>query len=63
MAGRIEALAADTVVLAVGTKAYNPLQKTAAALGIHCQVVGDADRPATAFEATHSGFKAGRGIA
>jgi 2,4-dienoyl-CoA reductase (NADPH2) len=62
-AGKIEELAADTVVLAVGTKAYNPLQKTAAELGIHCRVVGDAERPATAFEATHSGFKAGRGIA
>jgi 2,4-dienoyl-CoA reductase (NADPH2) len=61
--GRIETLEADTVVLAVGTKAYNPLQKMAAVLGIHCQVVGDADHPATAFEATHSGFRAGRGIA
>ena len=62
-AGKREELAADTVVLAVGTKAYNPLQKTAAELGIHCLVVGDAERPATAFEATHSGYKAGRGIA
>ena len=62
-AGKIEELAADTVVLAVGTRPYNPLQKTAAELGIHCRIVGDAERPATAFEATHSGFKAGRGIA
>ena len=63
-AGKREELAADTVVLAVGTKAYNPLQKTAAELGIHCLVVGDAERPATAFEATHSGYRArGRGIA
>jgi 2,4-dienoyl-CoA reductase (NADPH2) len=62
-AGKTEELAADTVVLAVGTKAYNPLQKTAAGLGIHCRVVGDAECPATAYEAIHSGFKAGRGIA
>jgi 2,4-dienoyl-CoA reductase (NADPH2) len=61
-AGKIEELAADTVVLAVGTRAYNPLQQTAAKLGIRCHVVGDAERPATAFEAIHSGFKAGRAI-
>jgi 2,4-dienoyl-CoA reductase (NADPH2) len=61
-AGQIEEVAADTVVLAVGTTAYNPLQKAASELGIHCRVVGDAERPATAFEATHSGFKAGRSI-
>jgi 2,4-dienoyl-CoA reductase (NADPH2) len=62
-AGEIEELAADTVVLAVGTRSYNPLRKAAAELGIHCQVVGDADHPATAFEACHSGFAAGRAIA
>ena len=62
-AGEVEELAADTVVLAVGTRSYNPLQKAAAELGIHCQVVGDADHPATAFEASHSGFAAGRGVA
>jgi 2,4-dienoyl-CoA reductase (NADPH2) len=62
-AGEVEELAADTVVLAVGTRAFNPLRKVAAELGIHCQVVGDADHPATAFEACHSGFAAGRAIA
>jgi 2,4-dienoyl-CoA reductase (NADPH2) len=62
-AREVEELAADTVVLAVGTRSYNPLQQAAAELGIHSQVVGDADHTATAFEASHSGFAAGRGIA
>ncbi|MDR3629519.1 MAG: FAD-dependent oxidoreductase, partial [Desulfocapsaceae bacterium] len=60
--GQVEELTADTVVLAVGTTAYNPLQQVARELAIPCQVVGDAATPATAFEATHSGFKAGRSI-
>jgi 2,4-dienoyl-CoA reductase (NADPH2) len=60
--GRVEELAADTVVLAVGTRSCNPLQKEAAELAIPCQVVGDAATPATVFEATHTAFAAGRGI-
>jgi 2,4-dienoyl-CoA reductase (NADPH2) len=61
-AGQLEKIEADTVVLAVGTKAYNPLQKEAAEQGIHCLLIGDAEQPATVFEATHNGFKAGRSI-
>ncbi len=61
--GQIEELAADTVVLAVGTRACNPLQKVAGELGIPCQVVGDAHRPGMVFDAIHQGFAAGRGVA
>jgi len=61
-AGSIEELAADTVVLAVGTRAHNPLQEAASELAIPCQVVGDAATPATVFEATHAAFSAGRSI-
>ncbi|MFO7982301.1 MAG: FAD-dependent oxidoreductase [Desulfuromonadales bacterium] len=60
--GRIEDLEADTVVLAVGTRAHNPLQKPLAHLGIPCRVVGDAHQPAMAFDAIHQGFEAGRGL-
>ncbi len=61
--GTIEDLPADTVVLAVGTRSYNPLKTVAVELGIHYQTVGDAETPATVFEATHNGFRAGRRIA
>lgn len=60
--GRIEELLVDTVVLAVGTRASNPLQQVAADLGIPCQVIGDAGTPGTVFEASHQGFRAGRSI-
>lgn len=55
-------LETDTVVLAVGTESHNPLEAAAEALGIPCQVVGDAHTPATVFEASHQGFIAGRGL-
>lgn len=61
-AGEIESIAADTVVLAVGTRAHNPLQEPAAACGIPFRVVGDALQPAMVFEAIHQGFTAGREI-
>ncbi|MDK9705744.1 MAG: FAD-dependent oxidoreductase [Desulforhopalus sp.] len=60
--GEIAELAADTVVLAVGTRSANPLQPVAEELGIDCLVVGDALAPATVFEANHQGYKAGRSI-
>jgi 2,4-dienoyl-CoA reductase (NADPH2) len=60
--GESREIAADTVVLAVGTSSDNALQPIAAELGIHCQVVGDALAPGTVFEANHQGFLAGRSI-
>jgi 2,4-dienoyl-CoA reductase (NADPH2) len=61
--GETELVMADTVILAVGTESNNSLQKIAAELGIVCEVIGDAQKPATVFEATHQGFRAGRSIA
>ena len=62
IAGEVEEIAADTVVLAVGTRSCDPLQSAARALGIALRVVGDAARPAMVFDAIHEGFAAGREI-
>lgn len=58
-AGVIEELAADTVVLAVGTASCNPLAPHVAALAIPYVVVGDARNAAMVFDAVHQGFAAG----
>jgi 2,4-dienoyl-CoA reductase (NADPH2) len=62
VAGRIEEIPADTVVIAVGTQSYNPLYTAVVEKGIPCTVIGDAMKPAMAFDAVHQGFLAGRGI-
>lgn len=61
-AGEERLLAADSVVLAVGTRAENPLQAVAEELQIECQVVGDAVAPGTVFEANHQGYYSSAGI-
>lgn len=60
--GQVEELAADSVVLAVGTKPYRPIEALLIEAGIPYQVVGDAERPAMAFDAVHRGFAAGRAL-
>jgi 2,4-dienoyl-CoA reductase (NADPH2) len=60
--GKVEEIAADTVVLAVGVESFNPLQETVENKGIPVQVVGDARTPARAFDAIHQGFAAGRQV-
>jgi 2,4-dienoyl-CoA reductase (NADPH2) len=60
--GEVRELPADSVVLAVGTRAANPLEQEARALGCRYQVIGDAFTPTTVFEANHQGFKAGRSL-
>jgi 2,4-dienoyl-CoA reductase (NADPH2) len=60
--GNEQELVADSVVLAVGTKSANPLEKMAGELGISCEVVGDAMAPGTVFEANHQGYNAGKNI-
>ena len=62
MGGRTEIIPADTVVLAVGSESYNPLQELLEKKGIPHQVVGDAQKVALAFDAVHNGFAAGRNI-
>jgi 2,4-dienoyl-CoA reductase (NADPH2) len=61
-AGQQHEIQADTVILAVGTRAHNPLQKVASAMQIPCEVIGDALQPAMVFDAIHQGFAAGRSI-
>jgi len=55
-------IAADTVILAVGTSACNPLAQVADELQIPWQLVGDAQSPAMVFDAIHQGYAAGRSI-
>jgi 2,4-dienoyl-CoA reductase (NADPH2) len=58
----VEEIPADTVVLAVGTRAYNPLQEIVARKGIPFEVAGDAVAAAMVFDAIHQGFAAGAEI-
>lgn len=58
-----EPIPADTVVLAAGTLADNPLQEVCEALGFPCWVVGDAGQPALVFDAAHQGYRAGSEVA
>ena len=60
--GRVEEIPADSVLLAVGTRRFDPLREIVAARGIALRVVGDAVRPAMVFDAIHEGFTAGREI-
>jgi len=50
---------ADTVVLAVGSRSYNPLEETVRGLGIPCRSVGDASGIGLAFDAVHQGYLLG----
>jgi 2,4-dienoyl-CoA reductase (NADPH2) len=53
---------ADTVVLALGSRSYNPLQDELEAKGIACRVVGDAQEVGQAIDAIHAGFAVGRTV-
>lgn len=58
-----ELLPADSVILAVGTRANNPLQTVCEDLGIPCRLVGDATGPGQVFDAVHQGYRAGNEVA
>lgn len=58
--GLIEELAADTVVLAVGSKPENKLQEVLQQKEIPYELIGDAKQIGLAFNAVHDGFNAGR---
>ena len=60
--GETREIPVDTVVLAVGTRPFNPLQELLERRGTPFRVVGDASRAAMVFDAIHDGFKAGREI-
>ena len=57
--GQSEDIPADSLVLAVGTRAFNPLQEAFAARVTVLRVAGDAVRPSMVFDAIHEGYKAG----
>jgi 2,4-dienoyl-CoA reductase (NADPH2) len=58
----LEEIPADTVVLAVGTRPFNPLQEVLAKKGIPFVVAGDASQVGMAIDAIHQGFAAGREV-
>ena len=60
--GGIEEIAADTVVLAAGSRPDNPLGDLLKEKGIPHHVIGDALQIAQAFDAVHQGFDAGKNL-
>ncbi|AMV70847.1 FAD-dependent oxidoreductase [Desulfuromonas carbonis] len=56
-------LPADSVVLAVGTRAEASLEPLCAELAIPCTLVGDARRPGLVLDAVHQGFLAAQEVA
>jgi 2,4-dienoyl-CoA reductase (NADPH2) len=60
--GTTSEIPTDTVVLALGSRSYNPLEETVKKKGIPCYVIGDAGGVAKAFDAIHQGFQVGRMI-
>ncbi len=60
--GAIEEIPAEFVILAAGAQSYHPLAEVIEQKGIPCEIIGDADRVAMAFDAVHQGFTAGRSI-
>lgn len=57
--GQVTLLPCDTVVLAIGTRSYNPLEEKLKELGIETVVVGDAIKARQALQAIREGFVAG----
>jgi len=58
---RVE-MEADTVVIAAGSASYNPLESVVKEMGIPCEVIGDARKVGLAFDAVHTGYKAGLAV-
>jgi len=54
----IKQMEADTVVVAAGSKSYNPLEEIVRDMGVAFRVIGDAKKVATAFDAVHAGYQA-----
>lgn len=60
--GSVNKVTADTVVVATGSQSHNPLESLMEKLNIPCQVIGDAKKIATAFDAVHDGYRAAKEI-
>lgn len=53
---------ADSVIVAVGTASYNPLEEKLKEAGCHVHVVGDALQPRKVLEACEEGYNIGRSL-
>ncbi len=60
--GEIVEMAADTVVIAAGSAPNNPLESIVKEMGIPFEVIGDARKIGLAFDAVHTGYKAGLAV-
>jgi len=58
----MQEIPADTVVLALGSRPYNPLAELCKKKGIPCEVVGDARQIGKAFDAIHEGHNVACGL-
>lgn len=59
---QISEIEADCLVLAVGSRSYNPLEDVLIKMGLKYRIVGDAKKVGFAFDAIHGGFEAAREI-
>lgn len=60
--GELHTVPADTIVVAAGYRANNPLEDALKDSGIEVKVVGDAVRTRKVMHATREGFDAGRSV-
>jgi 2,4-dienoyl-CoA reductase (NADPH2) len=60
--GATRQIEVDTVVVAAGSACHNPLEAIVKKLGLAFQVIGDAGKVGTAFDAVHAGYRAARDI-
>lgn len=60
--GKEIAVPADTIVVAVGTTAYNPLEAGLTAAGFDVKVIGDAKEARKALDATAEGYDIGKSL-
>lgn len=60
--GATQQIEVDTVVVAAGSASHNPLEKIVKQMGLAVQVIGDAGKVGTAFDAVHAGYRAGKEI-
>ena len=60
--GKLFTLPADTIVIAAGYKAYNPLEEALKGSGMEVKVVGDAIQARKVLQATREGYDAGKSL-
>ncbi len=60
--GATRQIEVDTVVVAAGSASHNPLEEMVKQMGMVFQVIGDAGKVGTAFDAVHAGYRAAREI-